>query len=85
MDLLINSGLIIDAGEWMIKTLFEQINDWRVQGSWHSRLPIMEKQLRNSRLSEILIREIELNKMSSERIIMTISEAAAVKNTLIIK
>jgi diguanylate cyclase (GGDEF)-like protein len=88
MDLLIDSGLIIDAGEWMIKTLFQQINDWRATGSWHSRLqillPIMEKQLRNNRLSETLIREIELNKIGSEQIIMTISEAAAVKNTSII-
>jgi diguanylate cyclase (GGDEF)-like protein len=88
MDLLIDSGLIIDAGEWVIKTLFQQINDWRATGSWHSRLqillPIMEKQLRNNRLSETLIREIELNKIGSEQIIMTISEAAAVKNTSII-
>jgi diguanylate cyclase (GGDEF)-like protein len=88
MDLLIDSGLIIDAGEWMIKTLFQQINDWRATGSWHSRLqillPIMEKQLRNNRLSETLIREIELNKIGSEQIIMTISEAVAVKNTSII-
>ena len=88
MDLLIDSGLIIDAGEWVIKTLFQQINDWRATGSWHSRLqillPIMEKQLRDNRLSETLIREIELNKIGSEQIIMTISEAAAVKNTSII-
>lgn len=88
MDLLIDSGLIIDAGEWMIKTLFEQINDWRAKGSWHPRLqmllPIMEKQLRNHRLAETLIREIEFNNMSSERIIITISEETAVKNTSII-
>jgi diguanylate cyclase (GGDEF)-like protein len=88
MDLLIDSGLIIEAGEWMIKTLFEQINDWRATGNWHSRLqillPIMEKQLRNNRLVETLIREIELNKMGSERIIMTITEAVVVKNISII-
>jgi diguanylate cyclase (GGDEF)-like protein len=88
MDLLIDSGLIIEAGEWMIKTLFEQINDWRATGNWHSRLqillPIMEKQLRNNRLVETLIREIELNKMGSERIIMTITEAVVVKNISLI-
>jgi diguanylate cyclase (GGDEF)-like protein len=88
MDLLIDSGLIIAVGEWMIKTLFYQLNDWRVKGSWHSRLqlflPITEKQLRNRSLEETLMREIELNQMESEQVIITISEQTAVKNTSII-
>ncbi|MFT6152967.1 MAG: diguanylate cyclase (GGDEF)-like protein [Bermanella sp.] len=88
MDLLIDSGLIIAAGEWMIKTLFDQLNDWKIKGGWHSHLqlflPITEKQLRNSGLEEVLMREMELNDMGSERIIITISEQTVVKNTSII-
>ena len=88
MDLLINSGLIIDAGIWMIEQTFQQLKSWRDKGSWNSRLqlfvPISEKQLRHDSLVPTLIRQLSINKIESEQIIIKINEQAAIKNMDII-
>jgi diguanylate cyclase (GGDEF)-like protein len=88
MSLLIDSGLIIDAGEWIIKTVCRQLNDWSQTGNWNSRLqlflPVSEKQIRNTDLTGILIREMAVNNINSEQVILKISEQTAVKNSVII-
>ena len=84
MDLLIDSGLIIKAGIWMIEKTCEQLNEWRNQGNWNSRLqlfiPVSEKQLRNRSLIQTLIRQFSINQVESEQVILKLSEQTATKN-----
>lgn len=84
MDLLVDSGLIIKAGIWMIERTCQQLSEWRQQGNWNSRLqlfiPISEKQLRNGSLIQTLIRQFSIHKVESEQVILKVSEQTATKN-----
>lgn len=84
MDLLVDSGLILEAGVWLIERACEQLKYWREQGNWNSRLqlfiPISEKQLRNDSLVKTLIRQFSLNQIESEQVIIKVSEQTAIKN-----
>ncbi len=88
MELLVSSGLVIEAGIWLIEQTFQQVKYWRDSGNWHSRLqlflPISEKQLRHGGLMSTLVRQLSINQIESEQMIINVSEQTAIKNIAII-
>lgn len=88
MDLLIDSGLILKVGIWMIESACQQLQEWRSEGSWNSRmqlfLPVSEKQLRHPSLVQTLKRQINECALEAEQLIIKISEKTAIRNIAVL-
>jgi len=84
MGLLENSGLIIDVGKWWIQKSLSQFKEWQNQGCIDARqqmfIPVSEKQLRHDEFIKMLVRELALNSLSSEKIVLSLNEDCAIKN-----
>lgn len=84
MGLLESSGLIIDVGKWWLQQSLSQFKEWQSQGCIDARqqifVPVSEKQLRHAEFIKMLVRELALNSLSTEKVVLSINEDCAVKN-----
>jgi len=78
MDLLEESGLIIDVGEWVLRSACEQLRNWAHQGRSHLRMAVnlSAKQFFQSNLPERVAGIIEEHGLDPSRIELEITESS---------
>jgi|GEM_PF-2510523 len=84
IGLVEDSGLIIEVGNWWIQQSLWQFKHWQVSGCIEARqqifISISEKQLRCESFINMLVRQLALNKLASEKVVLMINEKTAVRN-----
>ncbi len=84
MGLVEDCGLIIQVGNWWVEQSLSQFKHWQLSGCLEARqqlfITISEKQLRHNGFINMLVRQLALNKLSSEKVVLMIGEKTAIKN-----
>ena len=89
MEQLLDSGLIIEVGEWWIDSALNQFNEWLGNRCISARqqlfLPITQEQLNHSGFIKMLAKNLALYNISAEKIVLIISELVAIDNIEVLK
>ena len=84
MEQLLNSGLIIDVGEWWIDSALHQFKEWldnrHISARQQLFLAITKEQLSHSGFIKMLARNLALYRINAEKIVLVVSEIMAINN-----
>ncbi len=84
IEQLINSGLIIEVGEWWIDSAFNQFKEWLDNRHVSSRqqlfLTITQEQLSHAGFIKMLAKNLALYQISARKIVLVVSEIMAINN-----
>ena len=76
------TGLIVSIGEWIIDTVCQQLTEWDAQGMVipHISINISPRQFHQADFVALVIRIVEQHRLTSNRIMLEITEGVFLKN-----